>query len=173
MSKILHSTKFIKHVINQKNKFNYLKNGGGYMANTKIFTEKNFFDDLISFLETEEQKEKESKTKDDIKEDIKEEKQQSTISPKEILEQEYESALNEFNLKLASRIKEKLDKLSVEPQSEIDEHLSKGDEEFRNSLFNLKNKTKDEAKEEIFSRIQNEDYLKELIDFVVGIIQNA
>lgn len=166
MAKILHSKKFVQFMINQKNKINYLKNGGGYMANAKIFKEEttNFFDGLVEFLKEQEQKEK-SENQETTK--LQEDKKETTTSfGKDFLEQELDDALNTFNLSYASKLKQKLNELSTCKE------FPKNEEEFITNFSNLKNKTEDEVTKFLSDGIKNEEFSKHLIKFLTGIIKN-
>ena len=108
MSRILHSHKYVAYLINQKNKINYLKNGGAQMRVTKIFREEkeNFFDEMKKFLEDEEKKAAEIRNEEILK------KQEVSFDfEKQFLKNELDEALNSFNLSRAGKIKQKLDEL--------------------------------------------------------------
>ena len=166
MAKILHSQNFIRFVISQKNKIDYLKNGGGYMANTKIFREdtRNLFDELTTFFREQEEKEQEdTKEANEICENKKEDE---TFSEKKFLEQELDDALENFNLAYATKIKEKLNALK-EDEKKVEQ------ESFVIDFTNLKDKNESEVRQILSDGIKDENYSKKLVDFLVGIVKNG
>ena len=172
MAKILHSNNYISYMIERKNKINYLKNGGGYMANTKIFKEdkQNFFDELVSFLKEQEkleQNEKEKQNFSQVQETKEEDKKEDYSFEKELLEKEFDDAMGEFNLSYANTLKKKIDELN-EKQNNTENNI----EDFITSFVNLKNQTEDEIKNVLSNGVKDEAFLKQLIDFLVMVIKN-
>lgn len=132
---MLHSINYIKYFINKKNKENYLKNGGGYMAYfqyEKKLEEKDIqkiqnLIDEINGEQTEDDKTDKNFDSDDFL--------------RIVLEQELENSLNNFEIYNAEKIETKLKELKD-----------------KQKLFNVKNilkNFKDKPKEELKNFVLN------------------
>ena len=168
MAKILHSHKIITYFVNQKNKTNYLKNGGGHMANTKICAgeKENFFNDVVSFLKNEEEKEKLCEKKNEPQTKQKENKDYSFEET--LLSEQLCDALNEFNIKKANKIKQKLSEI----QNANYEGKENKQEEFVKSLMHLKEKPLTDMTSELLNIMQDENSSRLLANFLIGVIKN-
>ena len=111
---MLHSINFIKYFINKKNKENYIKNGGGYMA--YIQYEKNLekqkdiqkIQDLIDEINNETLEE--NKTESSDKKD--EQDFDNSNFLRIVLEKELENSLSNFNVCYAEKIENKIKELN-------------------------------------------------------------
>ena len=129
----LYSINRIRFVINQKNKMDYIKNGGGYMAYLKKGNQNinSLFEDLKKFLEEEEKREKQEKFEKDLTEEKALENEIDDVSDKTketnsqfsktFLEQQFMKALFDFDIKTAKSLKEKIDFLDSNKEQVCDD----------------------------------------------------
>lgn len=130
---MLHSINYIKYFINKKNKENYLKNGGGFMAyvqyEKKLEKQKDVqkIQDLINELNTNETFDNDAKTNETF---------DSDSFLRIVLEQELENSLNNLEILNAEKIEKKINELKNKQKL-----LN-----VKNILRNFKNKSKEELK---------------------------
>ena len=107
---MLHSINFIRYFINKKNKENYIKNGGGYMAYVQY--EKN--------LEKQKDIQKIQDLMDEINKETPEENKTKNSEQnfdnsnflRIVLEKELENSLNNFNVCYAEKIENKIKEIN-------------------------------------------------------------